>query len=63
LERNFGFAEDEDCYSETMKLANQTLEATAAAPVIMTVTDKRTSSASAPPLVSGCASALRSAKR
>jgi hypothetical protein len=40
---------------------NQSLEAIAAAPGIMTVTDNRTSSASAPTLVSGCASALRSA--
>jgi hypothetical protein len=41
--------------------ANQSLEATAAPPGIMTVTENRTSSASAPPLVCGCASADRSA--
>jgi hypothetical protein len=38
---------------------NQPLEATAAAPGIMTVTGNRTSSASAPPLARGCASAFR----
>ncbi len=41
---------------------NQTLEATAAAPGIMRVTINRTSSASAPPLVHGCASADRYAR-
>jgi hypothetical protein len=40
-------------------LANQTLEATAAAPGSMTVTGNTTSSASATPLPSGCASAFR----
>jgi lysylphosphatidylglycerol synthetase-like protein (DUF2156 family) len=38
---------------------NQALEATAAAPGIMIVTDNRTASASAPPVPSGCASADR----
>ena len=42
-------------------MANKALEATAAAPGIKTVTDNTAVSASATPLPSGCASAMRSA--